>query len=275
MMQLAFCHAMLDGEHLMEAMKYDMTVRHPDSDYSYYNILTLDRVRAEYMGHNLGYVPIFLPEFTRACEGSDVDGFKHFMEEPAPGIAPEPNEVLHLLGLIILHDIVPFNAYSNTAAYHHWWAVQDVFGWDDSLERLPYWNNDTYVTSITPSDPDIICTLYRGTDRVMIAAMNNTDTDTAVTIQLDAAALGFPSLANASVLDAWKAADFDYERYSVYLDGANNIKVDYVGVGSVTGTDELIPLTNGVFTTTIGKRNFRIFTWFDDSTTVKEWMLLD
>jgi hypothetical protein len=174
MMQLAFCHGMIDGEHLTLAL--------PPEGFSYRNLLTLDRMRAQYMGHNFGFVPIFLPEFTRAGEGNDALCNRFMLTE-------EPPEVMHLVGLLALHDILPWNAYSNPAPYFHWWAVQDAFGWGDGVEFLPYWSNRDLV-SLSPDDPNVVCTIYRRPGKALFVVMNNTDEDRDVTLQPNWGKLG-------------------------------------------------------------------------------------
>jgi hypothetical protein len=174
MMQLAFCHGMIDGEHLTLAL--------PPEGFSYRNLLTLDRMRAQYMGHNCGFVPIFLPEFTRAGEGNDALCNRFMLTE-------EPPEVMHLVGLLALHDILPWNAYSNPAPHFHWWAVQDAFGWGDEVEFLPYWSNRDLV-SLSPDDPNLVCTIYRQPGKALFVVMNNTDEDRDVTLQPNWGKLG-------------------------------------------------------------------------------------
>ncbi len=126
MMQLGFCDGMLDGEHLALAL--------PAEKYNYYHLLPLERMRAEFMGHNYGFVPIFLPEFTRASAGNAAVTAHFTADTEAP-------EVMHLLGLLLLHDILPYNAWSNQSPYVHLWAMEEAFGWDDEVVFVPYWRN--------------------------------------------------------------------------------------------------------------------------------------
>lgn len=237
MMQLPFCHGMIDGETLTDVLT---------PNFNYYNILTLDRMRAGYMGHNYGYVPIFLPEFTRGAVGN-VEVMKRLMEDP------EPAAVLHLVGLLFLHDILPWDAYSNASPYYHLWAVQDAFGWGDEVEFLPYWKNREFVT-LSPSDPNLVCTIYRRPGKLMLVAMNNTDEDREVTLQLNEEKLGVhPSTA----LDAWKGTSYKGVNYAVNpqnKDAYISSSFDYAGV------EERLPVESGKLTVKVGQRNFRLLT---------------
>jgi hypothetical protein len=242
MMVLSHAHGMIDGEHLT-----DWLAPH---GFSYKDYLTLDRMRAEYMGHNYGFVPIFLPEFTRAGEGrSEV--MTHFLTEA------EPAEVLHLVGLLMLHDILPWPAYSSPAPYTHMWAVQDAFGWGDEVEFLPYWANQDMV-KVAPADPNIVCTVYRRPGKLMLVVMNNTDEDRDVALAMDAAKLGMPRLAEGSVLDAWQAASFTYDQVGVNPETKQAVALHTTA--KVVGKEERVTVSGARFTVKVGKRSFRVLT---------------
>jgi hypothetical protein len=237
MTQLAFSHGMIDGEHLCLAL--------PPDGFTYHRILPLDRMRAEFMGHNFGFVPIFLPEFTRASSGNhEVTG--RFM------VNQEPPEVMHLLGLLMLHDILPWPAYSNPTPYSHWWAVQDAFGWGDEVEFLPYWEN-RHLVKLSPDAPDLVCTLYRRPGRLLAVIMNNTDADLDVGMALDFAKLGMAPA--ATVLDAWKAATFSGSKHEADPQRPDAWPPTPV---EIKGTEERIPVANGTLTLRVARRNFRI-----------------
>jgi hypothetical protein len=239
MIQLAFCHGMVDGEHLTLAL--------PPADFSYRDLLTLDRMRAEYMGHNFGFVPIFLPEFTRAAEGNDEVANRFMLTE-------EPPEVMHLLGLLALHDILPWNAYSNPTPYFHWWAVQDAFGWGDEVEFLPYWSNGKQI-GLAPEDPNLVCTIYRRPGKLLFVVMNNTDEDLEVSLAPDWAGLGVAAPA-AGLLDAWEGASFRCQGWEA--DPATGKARRSLEPVQVTGTEVRVPLTDGRGTLPVGKRSFRM-----------------
>ena len=238
MMQLAFTHGMIDGEHL--------TLMLPGKAFNYHDILTLDRMRAEYMGRNFGFVPIFLPEFTRAGHGN-AEKVRHFFG------SLEPPEVMHLAGLLFLHDVLPWNAYAQPAPYYHWWAVQDAFGWGDDVEFLPYWKNREMVT-LSPADPNVVCSLYRRPGKVLAVLMNNTDAEREVTLALNPEKLGLPA-GTGSALDAWKSTGYKTPDY-VFDDKGQPRAAPQPRV--VAGTEERLPLESGRLTVKVGARNFRV-----------------
>ncbi len=238
MTQLSHCDGMIDGEHLTLAL--------PPENFNYHKILTLDRMRAEYMGHNFGFVPIFLPEFTRASAGNAAVT-NRFMT------TPESPEVMHLVGLLFLHDILPWDAYSHPGPYFHLWAVEDAFGWGDDVEWLPYWKNRDLVT-LVPADPNIVCTLYRRPGKVLAVVMNNTDTDRNVGVALELKRLGIPA-ETAKAVDAWKAAGYKSPHFAVNAQGT---AVPATQPLVVAGVEEPIPLAAGRMTIKVGKRNFRV-----------------
>ena len=236
MAQLGFCEGMIDGEHLCLAL--------PPDNFSYNKILPLERMRAEFMGHNFGFVPIFLPEFTRASAGNAAVTSRFMVDQ-------EPPEVMHLLGLLLLHDIVPWPAYSNETPYLHWWAVQDAFGWGDTVEFLPYWNNGDTVT-VSPADPNLVCTLYRRPGKLLLVVMNNTDTDHEATLALNPAKLGVTA---SSALDAWKAVSFQGVSHQPDPARPNSWPATPV---EIKGSEERLPLANNAVALPVGKRSFRL-----------------
>jgi hypothetical protein len=238
MTQLAHCDGMIDGEHLTLAL--------PADGFNYHKLLTLDRMRAEYMGHHFGFVPIFLPEFTRASQGN-VAVTNRFLT------TPESPEVMHLLGLLFLHDILPWNAYSHPAPYFHLWAVQDAFGWGDDVAWLPYWKNQDLVT-LAPADPNVVCTLYRRPGKVLAVVMNNTDAERDVTVTLNLEKLGLPA-GTATALDAWRGTSFRSPDYAINAQGT---AVPAPQPLVVPGVPESIPVTAGRLTIKVNPRSFRV-----------------
>lgn len=237
MSQLSFVDGMVDGENLSLALAPD--------NFTYHRILPLDRMRAEYMGSNYGFVPIFLPEYSRGGSGN-VDLMKRLF------LTAEPPEFLHLMGLLMIHDVIPWPAYVQPAACSHWWAVQDAFGWDDpALEFLPYWRNADLV-KLMPGDPNLVCSIYRHAGRVMLIVMNNTDEDRAVTLQLDPK-LGVP--ADGNLRDAWQGASFRYHLYDVDGKGNPTARPEWT---TQEGKEVLVPIAAGKAQVEVGKRNFRV-----------------
>lgn len=240
MMQLSFVHGMIDGEHLTLAL--------PPQDFKYHDILPLDRMRAQYMGSNYGFVPIFLPEFSRGGNGNVALMKRLFL-------TPEPAEFMHLVGLLMIHDILPWPAYAHPGPVHHWWAVQDAFGFEDEkLEFLPYWKNADLV-KLSPSDANVVCSMYRKPGKLLLIVMNNTDAEREVTLKLDAAKLGLPAVQNGSLLDAWQAASFETDSYEINDKGDARRKPERL---KIAGQQVLVPFAAGQCKLTVPPRAFRV-----------------
>ena len=158
--------------------------RSRNGQVNYYDVISLDQFRAEFMGHNWGFVGIFLPEFASSAQGAGQD----------PGWWYTPaaeKEVRHLLGMILVHDSQVTPAYSTEVPYIQIRQAQDEFGWDDSLEFLPYWNNDLYVT-ISAANENLVVSIFRdpAQTKAMLVVFNNTDGDISSTITLNFTNLG-------------------------------------------------------------------------------------
>ncbi len=164
----SFADAVIDGENYTGMLKDN-----------YYEILSLDKFRAEFMGHQWGLTSIFLPEFSRAQltpEGRDL----YNSPEKLP-------EVRHLAGMIFLHDSLPWPAYSDLTPYGAIWAAQDALGWGDEVDFLPYWSNSDVLE---PMGEKLVASIFRNNGRLLIVLFNNTDEDQQAPLKLDLEALG-------------------------------------------------------------------------------------
>jgi len=132
--------------------------------------------------------------------------------------------------------------------------VQDAFGWGDEVEFLPYWTNRELL-SLSPDDPNIVCTIYRRPGRALFVVMNNTDEDRDVTLQPNWEKLGLAPPADG-LLDAWQAASFRYPGWE--LDPATNKPRRKPDPVQVTGHDVRLALDADDVTVPIPKRSFRM-----------------
>ena len=152
---------------------------------NYYEKLKIDMFRAGYMGHNLGPVATFLPEFAPVAA--------RMKEDPAFWHTPAAEkQVRQLLGMLLVHDCDATAGSSTLKPYERMRAAQDEFGqWDDAMEFLPYWNNSEYV-KINPENKNLVCSVFRGKpedpavkSKVMLVIFNNTDKDTDTKVGLN------------------------------------------------------------------------------------------
>jgi len=169
----SFCTAVYLGEEF----------RRPPPNY--YQKLPLDTFRAKYMGHNLGPVSLFLPEFASSAHRSGGD--PNFWYSPQAD-----KQIRQLIGMLLVHDCDATPSFSTLEPYNRLRKAQDRFGqWDDDMQFLPYWNNAEYVR-VRPVDENLVCSVFRGKPknakqkpRVMLVLFNNTDKDVTATLKLN------------------------------------------------------------------------------------------
>lgn len=164
----SFSDAIIDGENYTGMLRDN-----------YYELLPLDKFRAEFMGHQWGLTSIFLPEFSRAQltpEGKEL----YESPEKLP-------EVRHLAGMIFLHDSIPWPAYSDLTPYATIWDAQDALGWGDEVDFLPYWSN---ADVIEPMGEKLVASIFRNNGRLLIVLFNNTDEEQQAPLTLNLEALG-------------------------------------------------------------------------------------
>ncbi|MFV2070158.1 MAG: glycoside hydrolase domain-containing protein, partial [Pirellulales bacterium] len=159
MPQHSFSNIMIDGENFTSIMQSQWAEKKRGD---YFDFITLDRMRAQFMLHNFGPVPAFLPEFARAL------GDQCWTDDPEVMRAAK-----HLVGLFTVHDAPMWQAWMPTMPLRRVWYVQRRFGWDDKVEFVPYWSNPA-VLDLEPKDPAIVASVFKRPGRIMIVVMNNT-----------------------------------------------------------------------------------------------------
>jgi hypothetical protein len=177
---LSFCDSYLDGEHFRSLIKDN-----------YLDVMPLDQIRAEFMGHNWGVMPFFLPEFTG-----------EYAEKPEP--------TQHLVGLSLLHDFALWPIWCKTDEVNRAYAALDEFGIVDA-ELVPYWNNGDIIRGQTDQ---VKCTAYRKpSDGVLLCAVNLTRERRERALTINWKRLGFD--APPAVVDALTKEPVDVSRRSV------------------------------------------------------------
>ena len=168
----AFSDIMVDGENHGEDVA---------KEESYYSVLPLDKFRAEYMSQNWGPVPILLPQFYRSAQIFNPKRLSFWSTKEAQ------KPINHLRGLILVHD-----GFCNQIT-DDIWKIQDKFGRDDNVEFLPYWNNSKYVKVISPEYKDIVVSIYKRAEKVMLVPFNNTDKDVNLKLWVNSENFSFSS----------------------------------------------------------------------------------
>lgn len=178
----AFCDVMIDGELFSQDIQKQIAAKKRDN---YYDILPLDKMRAEYMSDNWGPLTAFLPAFVPGA------GEKYHQDAPQDIASIE-----HLVGLFLLHDSQMWPAWMNGKPLFDVWAAQETFGWDDEVEFIPYWDKrvSEYVTLETGGVQPVVCSIFKRPGKVMLVLFNNSDTDADVMLRLHGDKIGLPNL---------------------------------------------------------------------------------
>lgn len=218
---LGFAHMNVTGEHQFAGYHFcsGATIRD-----SYRNLLTPERLRAEFTGRRIGTETAFLPEFANsivadigcasyvapyAAGRGAIDWFWSNGAANAPSDGYRFSE--HLAGLLMAHDIAVWNVNQNPFPEMRLGAVRERFGWTDDVSFIGYWENLAAWTpfytftasggSISPSGIEDtsrrFMSLYGHTAgtgcgrKVLLVAMNDTaETATFSNVRIDWGALG-------------------------------------------------------------------------------------
>jgi hypothetical protein len=243
--QMAFVHALIDGEHVGAAGDEAL-----QRDLNYYHVpwFTFDALRAEFQGWNMGFIPVFLSQTSRRIGGMRAGPEKFLKVMGTPGIPASE----HVAGMLLVHDIVPWSAYMNQIPYGRLRGLKENFGWDEDVEFLPYWSNEKYVSLETAADP-VVCSLFRRPRKLLVVVMNNSDQDATVAVRLNLETLGI-SRSPGEALDAYQAAPAKCEVLTDESILAGKPKMELT---ELPGNDVYVPVKNGVLQVKVKKRNFR------------------
>ena len=217
MTQLAFSDFMLTGEHLCKPQMA--------TELNYYNILTLDGMRAEYLGEKFGIPHVFLPNIARSVESDKKKFDKVYSTEGIPAAE-------HVIGMTWIHDIPVYHAYMHLGTIDQSYRTKKAFGWDKDTKFIGYWENGNLVQVSSDKQP-VVVSVYKRPDKVLFVIMNNSDSDAAVTLKPDWSKLGIAVPAN--MVDGYREQ----------------------AIPSPEPSSVLLPVTNGTVTFTVKARNFK------------------
>lgn len=174
----SFFDAALKGEDLnsgyyLASAEHRKRIR--QDKYYHANMLPLERFRIEFMCHQWGWVPVFMPQLMKS-----------------PGIdkawAKSPEAAKDFLVLTLLHDCLVWPYWCNARAVFDTWMAKDKFGIaDDSVEFLPYWRNQGFVRS---SHERVKVSLYRKPGKIMAVVGNLSKEAQRCSVNLNLTALG-------------------------------------------------------------------------------------
>jgi hypothetical protein len=173
---LAFCDIWLNGEGNWKGQLED----------NYLDALPLDVLRAEFMGHQYGGIPWFLPQWTHAqLEDKDVaERFKDHPSAPDGSVKFVSTEKCHhMFGLGLLHD---FSFWPICGTYpeasKQFYGFLDEFGMGD-VEFFGYWDNADLIGGQTEQ---VKASAYRKPPgRSLLVVYNTTREAQRVTLLVD------------------------------------------------------------------------------------------
>ena len=170
---LAFSDILADGEnYVVEVAKQE----------NYYDILTPGLFRAAFTGHQWGTPSYYIPQFYRSM---DICGKRHRMSFWKTQEANKP--INHFLGYLMVHDAKDWSVYPvlHPDRLNKVWQLQDYLGWNDNVQFLPYWQKDNPVKLKFPLSDRIMVSSYKNGNKVLIAALNDTDKNIEAVISVD------------------------------------------------------------------------------------------
>jgi len=239
MTQLAFSDMMVTGEHLTLApglMK----------DMNYHNVLSLDGMRAEYVGAPWGIPMVFLSETARSHGGNKAAMVKIYGAEGK--LWSE-----HLAGLLLLHDVIPWSAYVHGEPFARLSVMKEEFGWDEKTAFSGYWENASFL-KLEADKEEVVASLYRRPGKALFVIMNNSDADAAVTLTPDLSALGLKAV--SEVKDAYAGVTAEASVLANPEEVLQGKPMRFEKVPS-PGRDIRIPVKGGKIEFTIKARSFR------------------
>jgi len=174
---LGFGDQIVDGENTYNWVTPD----HPE----YYNTMTLDKYRAQFMGRQFGPVDFFLPQNTRSMPDivwEDVypDGYR---------------EVEYISGLALLHNSALWKAYFKVEHLDPTIAAMQKYNLDNyNYDFDGYWSQDI-ISAVANGDPSAYqaVSIYKEKtgNRAVLILFNNNDYNGQVTLTVDWTAFGF------------------------------------------------------------------------------------
>lgn len=139
---------------------------------SYMEVITLDQLRAAYMGRQWGLIPTFIPGLRR-------DRKEYYKKAVPP--------TRGLMALLMIHDVTPWPTLCNVSVLREAWKALDAF---DHVEAdfIPYW--DPLPPAATDMK-DVHASAYRREDgRVLLIVANLGDSDVKGQLLLNMKRLG-------------------------------------------------------------------------------------
>ena len=233
--QLAFVHAYITGENYRGHALLG-------KEQGYYHVMDLASCRAELLGGHWGVPIIFLPETT----SSGVSMRRAYSDA---GIASSE----HLAGLLLVHDVIPWNALTHPIPLMRLAALKEAFGWDDQTRYVGYWKTAGLV-KLTADRSPVVVSVFLRPGKAMLAVMNNSDADATVTLAPDWAKLGVAE--PTEMTDAYTAARIPNSPFDWKMLNKGKVRLTKPNTPVPVVT---VPVRNHQVRFPVRRRNFRVW----------------
>jgi len=138
------------------------------------------------------------------------------------GRKPHPDReasMQHISGMLLVHDNL---LWGNLHPDPWIQRALRLWGWDDEVEFLPYWNNRKYVKADAGGVSPVMVSLFKRPAGLMAVVMNDSDKDALVKMKFDFKALG---LEDAGFFDVYDMGHPPLKRPGLGLGKDGSVKV--------------------------------------------------
>ncbi len=154
--------------------------------YCYPKVLPMDRVRASYAGSLWGPQEVFLSQFwTDLSQKEDIYRKENQGKQPPSYI----KRFRYITGLMLLHDVPfwgEFYACGVKGDPQIPWFKRAKWGYDESVQFIPYWDTKGMIELITPEKQEIVASGWLKPDgELMVILFNNTEKNTTVKLKIN------------------------------------------------------------------------------------------
>jgi hypothetical protein len=185
----AFSDIMIEGEQFAAYWEGNLHAD-PMLPADYTRMLTPEIMRAQFHSSLWGPQSMFLSE-----QWIWYSRMKDWGREPHPD---RETSMRHISGLLLVHDNI---LWGNPSPDPWIQRALRLWGWDDEVEFLPYWNNEKYIDVGSGDVSPVMVSLFRRPAGLMTVVMNDSDRDATVRMKLNFKALGLEDAGFFSVHD--------------------------------------------------------------------------
>jgi len=160
---------------------------------SYTLTLPMERYRAEFSPWIWGPQTAFLSQSYSWLEAGDNFNDRHWC------------------AINMVHDAFPYHSMT----YVKLFPFLREFGWDDTVECLPYWKNGEYIKIDIYHQDRFVATLWKRDGKLLALFFNNTDEDMTAAVDINFEKLGIKKIQSGKLIDAETKEIFNLKGASV------------------------------------------------------------